>query len=347
MPFEMPTDPKVERRARLTRWVSFFFAALLVALVAYFAYLAWEGSSQLANAPTNSTDCRTPEAMGWEYEAINYDIDTDADLVAEDDVRDCSRQGQIAGDAVTGPGDVGLAGWYIPSASGIGPAGPTVVIAHGWSSNKSDMLERAELLHGDYNLLIFDFRNHGQSQVAQTTQGVREAGDLRAMVDWLESSKAPDQVVVLGVSMGGTSALNAAVRDDRIDAVVVESTHATLANAIQARLDQGGYPLSVPGSWAVLLGGLMRTGEDMSAADPVQAIEHLDERPVLIISGGQDGSIGRNDADDLYSAATAGGSPSALEVCEPAGHAQSPEMCPEDYGPWVLGFLERELPPGG
>ncbi len=75
-------------------------------------------------------------------------------------------------------------------------------------------------------------------------------------------------------------------------AVVIESTHATLANAAQARLERSGYPLALPGSWAILLGSLIRTGEDVSAADPIRAVERLDERPLLIIDAGADDSIG-------------------------------------------------------
>lgn len=346
MRFEMPTDPHVERRARVTRWVSFFLALLLLGLVAYFAYIGYEGSRQLTAAPTNSANCRTPATMGWEYEPINYDIATDAALAEEPDPRACAAQGAPARDEVQGPGLVNLAGWWIPAASGIGPSGPTVVLAHGWSSNKSDLLDRAAILHERYNLLLFDFRNHGQSERAQTTQGVREAGDLRAMLDWLEETKAPTEVVVLGVSMGGASALTAAATDPRIDALIVESTHATLANAIQARLEAGGYPLSIPGNWAALLGGLIRTGVDMSAADPLQAIEELDGRPVLLINGGRDRSIGPNDAEDLLAAAEEAGSPAELEVCAAAGHARSPVECPEDYAAWVLGFLDRVAPSG-
>ncbi len=343
MSFQMPVDPRTERRSRLTRWVSFAFALLLIGLVAYFAYIGWEGSRQLAFSPTNSSDCRTPAAMGWAYEAINYDIATDAGLAEEPDPTRCAGQGVPAGTAVTGPGGVGLAGWWIPAASGIGPAGPTVVLAHGWSSNKSNMLDRAAMLHGEYNLLILDFRNHGQSEAADTTQGVREAGDLAAMIDWLEVSKAPDHVAVLGVSMGGASTLMQAARDERIDAVIVESTHATLANAIQARLDSEGYPLAVPGSWAALLGALIRTGVDMSSADPVQAIDLLDGRPVLLIGGGDDRSIGRDDANELLEAAHEAGSTATLEVCVPAGHTEAPETCPSEYRTWVQEFLAETI----
>jgi fermentation-respiration switch protein FrsA (DUF1100 family) len=348
MGFEMPTDPRRERRTRITRWVSFILALVLLLLVAYFGYIGYEGSRQLASSPTNSADCRTPATMGWTYEAINYDIATDVALAAEQpDPEDCEHQGAPARDEVTGPGRVNLAGWWIPAESGVGPSGPTVVLVHGWSSNKSDLLDRAAILHGRYNLLMLDLRNHGQSGPADTTQGVREAGDLRAMLDWLHEAKAPDSVVALGVSMGGATALVAAVADERIDAIIVESTHATLANAVRARLEAGGYPLSIPGNWATLLGALLRTGVDMSAADPLQAIIRLNDRPVLIVSGGEDHSIGPNDAVELYEAAQEAGSPAELQLCASAGHARSPDVCPEQYASWVLGFLERVAPTGG
>ena len=346
MPYELPPDPSTERRTRITRWASFVFAAVLVALVTYLAYLGYEGSRQLTDAPSPTGDCRTPATLGWEYEAINYDIAGDAALAAEADPEHCAGPGAPAGDAIE-VDEIGLAGWYVPAAAGTGPTGPTVVLTHGWGSNKSDMLDRAAILHEAYNLLLLDLRNHGQSGDAATTQGVREADDLRAMIDWLEREKAPDRIAVLGVSMGGVTALAEANRDERIDAVIAESMHATLANAAQARLDRAGYPLSMPGSWAILLGALLRTGEDVSAVDPVQSVKRLDERPVLLIHGGNDGSIGRGDADALLEAAAAGGSPAELHVCPDAGHAASNEACPEDYAAWVLGFLERTLAPAG
>ena len=343
MPYELPPDPRTERRARITRWVSFAFAAVLVALVTYLGYVGYEGSRQLTDAPVPTADCRTPETMGWAYEALNYDIATDADLADQADSTSCTRPPTPAGDAVTADG-VRLAGWYVPAGNGAGPTGPTVVLAHGWGSNKSDMLSGAAVLHDAYNLLLFDFRNHGQSGDAATTQGVREAADLRAMIDWLEASKGPEQIAVLGGSMGGASALAEADGDPRVDALIVESTHATLATAAQARLERAGYPLAMPASWAILLGALIRTGEDVSSVDPIASIADLEGRPVLLIYGG-DESFGPTDADDMAAAATEAGSPTELHICAGAGHGQALEACPEDYAAWVLGFLERVLVP--
>jgi len=246
MPYQLPPDPRTERRTRIAHLVSFASAAVLVALVVYFGYIGYEGSRQLADAPAPTSDCRTPAMLSWDYEAINYDIEADDALADEADRESCSAQGTAAGDELSGPDGVPLAGWYIPAGIGSGPTGPTVIVAHGWGSNKSNMLDRAAILHEEYNLVLFDFRNHGQSGEASTTQGVREAGDLRAVIDWLESAKGPRRIAVLGVSMGGASALNEADRDERVDALIIESTHATLANAIQARLNRGGSRCHCP-----------------------------------------------------------------------------------------------------
>jgi len=346
MRYQPPPRP-LTRRARVTQQVTFLLAALLVVLVAYFGYVGFEGSRQFTEAPSPSTDCRTPATMGWEYEAVNYDQSADLALADEPDPMNCTARSAPAGAAVTGPGDVGLAAWYIPAASGAAPSAPTVVLVHGWGSSKHDMLDRAAVLRDRYHLLIPDLRNHGQSGDAQTTQGVREAADLRAMLDWLEVTKAPSAIAVLGVSMGGATALAEASRDERVAGVIVESTHATLANAIQARLDRAGYPFSMPGSWAILLGSLLRTGVDASSVDPVLGVQRLGERPIQLVYGGADDTIGPDDATMLERAADEAGSAAALAVCEEAGHAASLEVCPELWSEAVLGFLQRVIGPGG
>jgi len=344
VPYELPLDSGAARRARIWRWVSFLFAALLVALLAYLAYVGFDGSAQLVEPRAPTADCRTPaSAFGWEYEAINYDGTTDEALVDVPDPRNCPAPGPGAGSGLTSSDGVGLAGWYIPAGGSGAPTDATVVLAHGYGSNKSRMLAFADALHDEYNLVLFDFRNHGQSRGGQTTVGVFEQNDLRAVIDWLVAEKGPSRIGVLGVSMGGSAAVNEAATDDRVDALVLDATHATLANALQARLEQAGYPLSLPGAWSILLGGLLRTGQDMSAVDPLQAIARYGERPVLVIAGGRDALVGRADGADLIRAAEDGGSEAELETCADAGHGASIETCAAEYRDWVLGFLRRSF----
>ena len=345
MSFEPPPDPRTARRSTIGRWVTFLLAIVLVVLVAYLGYVGFQGSAQLTDPPSPSRDCRTPAiAYDWVYEAINYDAASDSALADLPDPGDCPEPGAPAGTRLRTTDGIGLAGWYIPAGNGVGPTGPTVVLAHGHGSNKSGMLAYAAVLHDDYNLVLFDFRNHGQSDGTQTTVGALEQHDLSTMIDWVVNRKDPDQIALLGSSMGGGTALAEAVADQRVDAVILDSTHATLANALEARLADAGYPLSLPGSWSILLGSLLRTGQDLSSVDAIQTIR-VYRRPILIIVGGQDDQIGGDDGQALLNAAEAGGSSAELRVCPGAGHGGPVGVCESDYREWVLGFLERSLAP--
>ena len=346
MSFELPQEPGAARRAAIGRWVSFALVVILIVLLAYLAYVGFTGSARLADAPSPSADCRTPAAAnGWTYEAINYDASTDAALADFPDPSACPRQGEPAGTRLVTSDGIRVAGWYIPAGNDIGPAGPTVVLAHRYEGNKSTMLAHAALLHDDYNLVLLDFRNHGQSSGEETTQGALEQNEVKAMVDWLDREKEPEQIALLGVSMGGVAALAESIADNRIAAVILDSTPATAAASVQARLEADGYPLSLPGAWSVLLGSLIRTGEDISGVDPVQRLARYGSRPLLIIQGGQDDLIGSTDADDLLDAAEDAGAQAQLEICLPAEHGESLEACAGEYRDWVLGFLSRSLAP--
>jgi len=320
-------------------------ALSLVALVGYLAYVGYDGSLVFA-AHTRSGDCRTPASeFSWSYEAINYDLASDGELEAFPNRTDCPRPGEAAGPDLTASDGIRIAGWYIP-AGNHGASAPTIVLAHANGKSKSEMLSWAEPLHAEYNLVLFDFRNHGQSSGEVTTLGVREVRDLQAVVDWLERTKSPTSIAVLGVSMGGAAAIDEAANDERVAAVILDSTHATLVSALQAQLERRGLPLALPGAWSILLGGLLRTGEDLSVADPIQAIAHIGDRPVLIVAAGDDEAVGPTDAVQLMAAAQDEGAQVELKTCPTAPHGESVETCSSEYASWLLGFLERSLPRG-
>ncbi len=320
---------------------------LLVAatmLIGYFGYAGWEGSGQLAHPPDQNPDCRTPADLGWAYEAINYDIATDDDLRAREPARqDCQTFGQEAGEDVVTDDGIRIAGWWIPSASGSAPDGPTVVIVHGYGSSKSAMLDHAIFIHDRYNLVLFDLRNGQQSTGDITTQGIREQRDLAAILDWLERTKAPAGVAVMGESMGGHTAAAVAARDPRVDALILNSTHDTLRRAMIARVDNAGHPgaLVWPAIW---VGSWLRTGENVFAQDPVTAVDDLGERSLLLVHGGADRDAPPASADELRRAAEAAGVDVTVHICPDADHGKVDEVCAADYGTWLNEFLARALP---
>ncbi|HDH44034.1 MAG TPA: hypothetical protein ENG66_01320 [Thermococcus sp.] len=79
-------------------------------------------------------------------------------------------------------GDIKLKGWFI-----LGDSNATIVIAHGYGENKAECLDYAEFLHkASYNLLLFDFRAHGESEGNWTSNGYYESDDIIAAVNTLK-----------------------------------------------------------------------------------------------------------------------------------------------------------------
>ncbi len=253
----------------------------------------------------------------------------------------CAAEGQPAGTALTTEDGIRIAGWYVPAASPIGPTGPTVVIVHGHGTNKSAMLPVAEVLHPDYNLVLFDQRNHGQSFGTETTVGVTERLDLAAVVAWLQATHGPSWIAVYGNSMGGITAAAAVADGLPVQALVLDSTPSSVADATERRIAGEGYPLSLPASWAVMLATLFRTGVDITSADAMLSIDDLGTVPVLILQGSEDREMQPDTAQRLADKAAAAGVSAEVQICPGAGHSQIDEVCADAYRGWVLGFLAR------
>jgi pimeloyl-ACP methyl ester carboxylesterase len=323
----------------MTRWIRVAVALVVVAAIVYFGAIGVEASHQLVNQHYRHPDCRTPAQYGLEYEAINYDGRADAELMErEPDPADCATRGAEAGDALVTSDGVALAGWYIPSAAPIGPSGPTVILSHGWTGSKSGQLPEAVLLHERFNVVLFDFRNHGQSEAAPTTQGIHEQRDLAAIIDWLVATKDPATIVLWGQSMGGHTSVNVAADDERVDGLVLDSTHAHLMTPMALRIEED-YPFGWGGAVATVIGAWIRSGVLVTSDEPIDAIGEIGARPVLILAAGSDATIPVDEARALLDAAVAGGAEARLEICEDSGHADLDAVCAADYGRWLNEFV--------
>ena len=320
----------------------------LVGGVAYAGYVGYEGSRQLVEGGGTNPDCRTPdELFGWTYEAINYDIADDALLASRNvDQKHCTYTGTIAGQEVVTDDGIRIGGWYIPAADGTGPTAPTVVLVHGFGANKTSVLEYGEALHDAFNLVAFDLRNTQRSSGRQTTGGVLEQKDLRAIIDWLEQTKHPSHLGVLGNSLGAATAVAESRDDMRVEALALDSMHTRMRYQVEQRLQHAGHP-AYPGTWAVFLGARIRAGIDLGSVDAQDAIPDLTRLPVLL-------SHGTADTEDLpertrafFADAEAAGVEIELHWCEGAGHNASAGMpvwvCRDDFAAWMLDFFSRTL----
>ena len=314
----------------------------LIGIASWSGYSGLVGSDEMVHPTGKWPHCDTPASrFAWDYEAINYDKADDKRLAATyPDLQNCVTQGTTAGSDVVTTDGVAIAGWYIPAATGTGPRGPTVVIAPGWKSNKSEILKYAPPFHGAFNLVLLDLRNGGRSGETLTTWGYREALDIRAIVDWLVRTKDPVWIGGMGNSMGAATILAAAVDDPRIEALILDSMHgsvaATLADGIEYEQHLPGFPTA----WAMVAASSVRIGADLTSIDPVRTIARLGKRPVLLLHGTAD-MLDRPEqsAERTLAAARQAGVPVMLRYCDGAMHGAVIDHCPEQWASWVADFL--------
>ena len=316
----------------------------LLGSIAYVGYAAWSGSATFTEATVASADCRTPaDRYGWTFEAINYDPGEDARLGTANATKSaCTVFGAEAGSTVVSSDGIRLAGWYIPAASGAGPAAPTLLIVHGWKSNKSSALDFAPPFHRDYNLVLFDLRNNGQSAGSQTSMGLWEQRDVSRMIDWVATVKQPTWIGIVANSMGGSAALAASVGDQRVRAIILDSVHADWSTAVGNAMEEDfGYPGGIAGA-AVMAGVSLRVGGDVSLVDPVRLIPRLGDRPVLLIQGTADQVDPPSEASDRnFRAGLNAGVPIEIAYCRGARHGLPVSVCPTEWASWATSFLAR------
>ena len=332
----------------LRRRILGLVGVLVVAVVGYTGYAGWEGSRQLVEGGGSNPDCRTPdELFGWTYEAINYDIADDALLKTRNpDQKNCTYTGTTAGDDVVTDDGIHVAGWYVPAADGAGPSGSTVVLVHGFGGNKTSILEYGGGLHDAFNLVDFDMRNTQRSSGDQTTGGVLEQRDLRAIIDWLERTKHPSHIGMLGNSLGAGTAVAESRNDPRVEALALDSMHTRFRYQVEQRLQHAGHP-AYPGTWAVFLGVRIRTGVDLGSIDAQDAIPELTRLPVLLSQGTADNEDLPARTQSFYEDALAAGVKIELHWCPDAGHNAPAGMpvwvCRDDFAAWMRDFFTRNL----
>lgn len=117
-----------------------------------------------------------------------------------------------------------ISGWYIPAKEDKG----TVIFCHGNAGNVSHFLEHIKVLNSLHlSVLTFDYRGYGRSDGAPSEEGTYL--DAEAAWDYLtvEYGKTPQDIIVIGHSLGGAVAVELAVRK-KPAALIVESSFTSL-----------------------------------------------------------------------------------------------------------------------
>jgi pimeloyl-ACP methyl ester carboxylesterase len=196
---------------------------------------------------------------------------------------------------ITTSDGVELDAWIVPAQNDTRSA---IVIGHGYPASKGDVLPSTAFLADDHHLVYLDHRGLGQSE-GDTTLGVDELLDVQAGIERAASIDNVTSVGLLGFSMGGAAAIQAA-HDERVDAVVTQAAYADL-ESLPPTVFGGFGPLAKPMGGLLLAYGSL-VGVDAENARPVDPIRDLD-KPVLLVHGNGDETIPVDHAHRLNEAA--------------------------------------------
>jgi alpha-beta hydrolase superfamily lysophospholipase len=132
-----------------------------------------------------------------------------------------------------------LFAWFIPANNSC----CTLVIVHGWGANAEMMLPLANPFHAaGMDVLLYDARNHGQSDRDSFSSLPRFAEDLENVLAWLKQRSPNHKVVVLGHSVGAAASILSASRGADIDLVISVSGFAHPRLMMNRHLDRPWLP---------------------------------------------------------------------------------------------------------
>ncbi len=232
-----------------------------------------------------------------------------------------------------------LSGWWIPAEQ---PTARTIIICHGREGSRDRETPHAKTLHsGGFNVLMFDFRAHGESEGEQVTFGMYEKEDLLGALDFL-AARGIARVGVLGFSLGATTAILTAAVSDRIAVIVAEGAVVRLKNTLARRFWRYGvpYPLGwLVAAWSLAAATPFTRGR-MDQVDAIRWIPHL-KAPILLIHGA---------ADDLISAAEVAelavncGAWAVVWQVAGAGHHEASQVAAAAFNTHMLAWFGQHLP---
>jgi len=228
-----------------------------------------------------------------------------------------------------------LSAWFIAGDMSKG----VVLLMHGVRSTRLQMVDRAKFLHQvGFSVLLFDFQAHGESLGEYITFGHREAYDASAAYDYIKQRLPNEKVAIIGVSLGGASALLSPIAT-QVDALVLEAVYSDLETAIGNRLSirmgQIGRMLTPLLSWQIE----PRLGFKPSELAPIQQIAKV-TAPVLIIAGAKDEHTLLDESKQFYMLAN---EPKELWVLPEVSHVDFYQHDPDEYQQRVLKFLSESL----
>lgn|GEM_PF-62589 len=315
---QTPQTPAVSRqpprrRRTIWKWVIWSVVAVVMILIVGTGALSYYVASQLIH-PARKPITATPAKYGLSYEPVTF----------------------------TSSDHVKLSGWLIPAAQ---PTDKVVIEAHGYRQNRmldKPALPMAKALHdAGYAVLMFDFRDEGQSGGNEVTVGLYEQRDLTAAVSYANQA-GYSRVGLLGFSMGASTALEVAASDNHVTATVADSPFADLYQYLSVNMPTWTHLPNWPFTPEIFLELRFFNGVNVHSVSPARDLMHFGNRPLLLIAGTADVTVPMQNSIELWQELPSDSNVSLWKV-PGATHVGAYTVEPQAYQRNVLNFYNKYL----
>ncbi|MFV8828504.1 alpha/beta hydrolase [Alkalihalobacterium sp. APHAB7] len=222
----------------------------------------------------------------------------------------------------------------------------TVLILHGMHGmDATSLFGYAQFLfEAGYTPVAVDMRAHGKSEGERLSFGYHEVNDVNAVVNYLKTDDrfkgAP--MILYGLSMGASTAINVAAKNDDIDAVIADSPYLSMQRQVADYMKRDGassffVKLFEP-SVNLVFWHLFRINPVDNI--PEKSITQLNHIPIFIIHGDADTQTAVYHASTLYERSSS--DMTELWIVEGKDHLIIEDVLDDEslfYRERIIGFL--------
>lgn len=299
----------------------------------------------------------TPAAFGWlGSRAVRTRGDEtkfigpylDADGAWQPQTRDTIRESVTAGgrfvgsEFIEGADGLRLRVFIVPPTGGV-PARATAILVHGLARGGLEIDQVGAMFHAlGAEVCLVEMRNHGGSDTAPATLGLRESRDLVQVARHLRGrpGAASRPLVLFGVSLGSCAAALAAPDIEGLSGLVLDAPMTELLGTAHRVLEVRGIPQ--PFRSLTLVAIELWSGFSMDDVQPAGALARLPANlPSLIIGGSDDRRMPPDEVRAVFEVLKAAPELKELWIREGSGHGKVWSDDPTGYRDRLAALLDR------
>jgi alpha-beta hydrolase superfamily lysophospholipase len=213
----------------------------------------------------------------------------------------------------------------------------TVILFHGITASKGMVIsEAADFRYQGYNVMMVDFRAHGNSGGNTTTMGIMESEEVKLTYDYI-IQQGEKNIFLWGTSMGAVAIIKAlAGYQLQPSGIIIEMPFASMQSHLKARSRALGFP-EQPFGFLVTCWISMERGVNGFKHQTASYAKKVN-CPVLMQWGALDNYVQKKETDKVYDGIAS--SNKKLVVYDHAGHESLLQKDPLKWRMEVERFLE-------